>query len=228
VTLLSAAAVATAVMATPATLPHAGADVDFNAVTTGPLFRIAEAAGLFNVTIPDVPVLGALTIHFGYTNSDPVNLNNQINDFPFGNYTLGTAKRQPGGTLGIAILAASGPAAFKATEAYRALLSSAAGETQEGYDPLVAAGRVNSLTGAPCTTGALCIQGTNQTNLALLLVNNPGTPNGGLYARFAPLLSRFGIDAVTPPGTSASSTGISLNTALVNMRWGTTHYLTSP
>jgi hypothetical protein len=51
-------------------------------------------------------------------------------------------------------------------------------------------------------------------------VNNPGTPNGGLYARFAPILNLFGIEAVSQGGTSASSTGIALNAATVGLALG--------
>jgi PE-PPE domain len=208
-------------MAAPATIPTARA-LDLNAVTTGPLFRVAEALGIYDVTFDNVPVLGTVTIHFGYTNSDPVNLNDQINDFPFGGFTpiAATFARQPGGNLGVAFLAGSGIASYNTTQAYLALLSSARGNTQGGHSALVPSGRVNTLTGAPCTSGIGCVQGINQTNLALLLANNPGTPNGGLYARFAPLLSRFGIDAVTPVGSSASSLGLSLNTAQVNVALG--------
>jgi hypothetical protein len=58
------------------------------------------------------------------------------------------------------------------------------------------------------------------TNLAVAQVNNPGTPNGGLYARFAPILNLFGIEAVSQGGTSASSTGIALNAATVGLALG--------
>ncbi len=84
----------------------------------------------------------------------------------------------------------------------------------------MARGRVNSATGVSCTSGLTCVQGTNVTNLAVLLVNNPGTPNGGLYARFAPILNLFGINPVTPGGVSASSTGIALNGATVGLALG--------
>lgn len=89
-----------------------------------------------------------------------------------------------------------------------------------GYTPLEASGKVNSVTGAPCTTGPSCIQGTNVTNLAVLEVNDPGTPNGGLMARFAPILNLFGIQAVSRGGTSASSTGIALNAATIGLALG--------
>ena len=205
-------------LATSAVLPDANA-VTYNAVTTGPLFGIANVLGVDTITIPDVPGLGSITVNFAFTNPDPTNLYDQINAFPFGSYLNYTAARQPGGTLGAAILGGSGRGAYQAGQAYEALLASAAGNTPSGYTPLTAAGKVTA-GGQPCDSGATCQQGTNQTNLALALVNNPGTPNGGLYARFNPILNLFGIDGVTPPGASASSTGIELNTAEVGLAQG--------
>jgi len=221
--LLGAAAVMTVGLSVPAVIPDAKAALTLNAVTTGPLFRIADALGLNSVDITTgVSALDPLTISLAYTNSDPVNLNNKINLFPFGGFTpvAATFKRQPGGTLGAAILAGSGQGAYNSALAYQALLSSAQGNTLPGYSALEARGRVNSVTGVSCTSGLTCVQGTNVTNLAVLLVNNPGTPNGGLYARFAPILNLFGINPVTPGGTSASSTGIALNAATVGLALG--------
>lgn len=225
---LSGAAAATAAVLTmglsvPAVIPDAKAAVTLNAVTTGPVFRIADALGLNSVDITTgVSAFDPLTINLAYSNSNAVNLNNKINLFDFGGFTplAATFKRQPGGTLGAAILAGSGQGAYNAARAYEALLSSAQGDTLPGYSPLVARGRVNSATGVSCTSGLTCVQGTNVTNLAVLLVNNPGTPNGGLYARFAPILNLFGINPVTPGGTSASSTGIALNAGTVGLALG--------
>ena len=58
------------------------------------------------------------------------------------------------------------------------------------------------------------------TNLAALFINDPGTPNGGLFARFGSILKLFGIDPVTPGGESASSTGLQVNAATVSLGWG--------
>jgi len=224
------AAVMTVGLSVPAVIPDAKAALALNAVTTGPLFRIADALGLNSVDITTgVSAFDPLTIDLAYTNSDPVNLNNQINAFPFGGFTaiLATFKRQPGGTLGAAILAGSGQGAYNSALAYRALLSSAKGNPLPGYDSLQGPGLVNSVSGVSCTTPSItCVQGTNVTNLAVLLVNNPGTPNGGLYARFAPILNLFGIDPVAPEGTTASSTvpnnggKITLNAATVGLALG--------
>ncbi|MEI7915220.1 MAG: PE-PPE domain-containing protein [Mycobacteriaceae bacterium] len=200
----------------------AAADVDFGAVTTGPLFGIAQALGFTTIPIPDVDVIGTITIRTAWDPAIPVVLADAVNAFAFGGYNpLGASfKRQPGGTLGAAILGGTGFSAYNAGLAYQALLASAAGNTPAGYTPLEPSGKVSSLTGAPCTTGPGCVQGTNITNLAVLQVNNPGTPNGGLYARFAPILNLFGVQAVSAGGASASSTGVALNAATIGLALG--------
>lgn len=219
---LGAAAVTVGAMVAGVTAPAASADVDFGAVTTGPLFALAQALGVTTITIQDVDVIGDIFIHTQWAPPLPTVLADNVNAFPFGGFgpIVGTFKRQPGGSLGSAILGGSGLSAYEAGVAYEALLSSAAGNTLPGYTPLEASGKVNSVTGAPCTTGPSCIQGTNVTNLAVLEVNDPGTPNGGLMARFAPILNLFGIQAVSRGGTSASSTGIALNAATIGLALG--------
>ena len=204
------------------TAPVADADVTFGAVATGPLFRAAQAFGVTTIDIPDVDVVGTITIDMSYAPAFPTVLADDINAFPFGGFTpvLATFKRQPGGTLGAAILGGSGFGAYQAGIAYEALLASAAGNTPAGYTALVPSGTVNSVTGASCASGPTCVQGVNITNLAVAQVNDPGTPNGGLYARFAPILNLFGIDGVSLGGESASSTGLALNAATIGLAWG--------
>ena len=221
-TVLGAVAVTASAMVAGLTAPAAEADIAFDAVATGPLFRVAQALGVTTIEIPDVDVLGTITINLDYALPFPTVLADDVNAFPFGGFTpvLSTFKRQPGGTLGAAILGGSGLGAYQAGIAYEAMLASAAGNTPAGYTPLVPSGKVNSLTGEPCTSGVSCVQGINVTNLAVAQVNNPGTPNGGLYARFAPILNLFGIEAVSQGGTSASSTGIALNAATVGLALG--------
>ncbi|MGY4710612.1 PE-PPE domain-containing protein [Mycolicibacterium sp. CBM1] len=226
------AAAMTLGMTAPAMVPTASAaDVTLNGVTTGPLFRLLQIAGVDSVVIPNVapPLIDTLTINFAYTGADPVNLADQINAFPFGGWNIlgNTFRRQPGGLVGSALLAGSGFAALATNDAYQALLSSAGGNTLPGYTPLVGPGLTSTLTGAQCATqGTFCKPGTNVTNLALLLVNSPLTPNGGLYSRFAPIANLFGINPVTPVGTSATSSTpatkgsggiVTLNSAVVNV-----------
>ena len=217
-----AAAVTVGAMVAGLTAPAADADVTFGAVATGPLFRVAQALGVTTIEIPNVDVIGTITINMSYAPAAPTVLADDINAFPFGGFTpvLATFKRQPGGTLGAAILGGSGFGAYQAGLGYEALLASAAGNTPAGYTPLVPSGKVNSLTGAPCTSGLSCVQGVNVTNLAVAEVNDPGTPNGGLYARFAPILNLFGIQAVSRGGASASSTGLALNAATIGLALG--------
>ena len=219
---LGAVAVTAGAMVAGLTPPAAEADVTFGAVATGPLFRVAQALGVTSIDIPDIDVLGTITINLDYALSVPTVLADDVNAFPFGGFTpvISTFKRQPGGTLGAAILGGSGLGAYQAGIAYEALLASAKGNTPAGYTPLVPSGKVNSVTGEPCTSGLTCVQGVNVTNLALAQVNNPGTPNGGLYARFAPILNLFGVEAVSQGGMSGSSTGVALNAATVGLALG--------
>ena len=219
---LGAVAVTAGAMVAGLTTPAAGADVTFGAVATGPLFRVAQALGVTSIDIPDVDVLGTITINLDYALPFPTVLADDVNAFPFGGFTpvIATFKRQPGGTLGAAILGGSGLGAYQAGIAYEALLASAQGNTPAGYTPLVPSGKVNSVTGEPCTSGLSCVQGINVTNLAVAQVNNPGTPNGGLYARFAPILNLFGVEAVSQGGMSGSSTGVALNAATVGLALG--------
>ena len=200
--MVGAAAITATAMAAGLTAPAGALTLD--ATTTGPLFRLADIFGLESVTVPNVPVIGDLTVNFAYAPNDPVILADTINAYPFAGSALLGYKRQPGGIFGSAILAGSGLGAYNSGTAYEALLSSAAGQTLPGYTPLV----------PPPGSG------TNITNLAVLQVNNPGTPNGGLFARFQPLLDVFGVDGVSAGGQSASSAGIALNAATVGLALG--------
>ncbi len=219
----AATAVAMTVGATVTPQAHALPSV-FDGTTTGPLFWLINQVGVDSVTIPNVPVIGNLTVNLDYTEADPVALYNAVNAAAFGSYILGTASRPnifvSGTTATGPLLIASGLGAEAAVEAYQAVLASGAGNTPAGYTPLTAAGKVSSITGLPCTSGLTCVQGVNQTNLPLVLVNNPGTPNGGLYARFSQIFQLFGINPVTPAATSSSSTGIRVNSAQVNVGLG--------
>lgn len=219
---LGAAALTSTALVAGQAAPAAQADVTFGAVATGPLFRVAQAAGVTTVEIQDVDVIGTIFINLGYAPMLPTVLADSINAFPFGGFAplVATFKRQPGGGLGAAILGGSGLGAYTAGVAYEALLASAAGNTPAGYTPLVPSGKVNSLTGESCNIGPTCVQGVNVTNLAVAQVNNPGTPNGGLFARFAPILNIFGVNGVSRGGESASSTGLAMNTATIGLALG--------
>jgi len=76
--MLGAAAATATAMAVGLSVPDASAaNVDLNAVTTGPLFRIAQAAGFNSVSFDNLapPLINTLTIHLNFTfGADPVNL----------------------------------------------------------------------------------------------------------------------------------------------------------
>ncbi|WP_431234615.1 PE-PPE domain-containing protein [Mycolicibacterium psychrotolerans] len=225
-TALLGAAAATAVAMTMGTVaepvaPAANA-LTLDTTTTGPLLWLINQLGVDSYTFDNIPVVGSITLAFDWHKADPVGLNNLLNAEPFGGYVLGTATRpnilatSPTGPL----LIASGTGVPAALQTYQALLSSAKGNTLPGYDPLVAAGKVSSITGQPCSSGITCVQGTNVTNLPIALVRNPETPNGGLYARFAPIFNLFGMNPVSPSAGSGSSLGIRFNGAFVNVALG--------
>lgn len=218
--LLSAVAVSSAL--TAGLVPPGARALTLDAVTTGPLLKVADIAGITTLEIPDVPLVGSITVNLINAPINVVDLADAINAYPFGGFVpvAATFSRQPGGALGTAILAGSGLGAFKSGLSYEALLSSAGGNTLPGYTPLVASGRVLSLSGTPCTSGLGCVQGTNVTNFALIQVNNPGTPNGGLYSRFKPIRDRLDLPSVSAVGGSASSTGIGFNSAVLGIGWG--------
>ncbi len=102
--------------------------------------------------------IGPLTINLDWTRADPVALNNELNSSAFGPFIVGTATRPyilASGATG-PVMVAVGTGVPAAIQAYQALLSSANGNTLPGYDPLVAAGKVNAL-GQPCTGGASAV-----------------------------------------------------------------------
>ncbi|WP_168214742.1 PE-PPE domain-containing protein [Mycolicibacterium sp. ELW1] len=225
-TALFGAAAATAVAMTMGSVaepvaPAANA-LTLDTTTTGPLLWLINELGVDSYTFDNIPVVGSITLAFDWHKADSVGLNNVLNAEPFGGFVLGTATRpnilssSPTGPL----LIASGTGVPAALQTYRALLSSANGNTLPGYDPLVAAGKVSSITGQPCSSGITCVQGTNVTNLPIALVRNPETPNGGLYSRFAPIFKLFGMNPVSPNATSGSSLGIRFNGAFVNVALG--------
>jgi len=218
----AAATTAVAMAMGTTTAPNAGAlPSTFNTTTTGPLFWLINQLGVDTVTIPDTP-LGPLTLNFDFA-GDPVGVYDSINANAFGSFLAYTASRPnilaSGSTATGPIVLAMGEGTTHALEAYQAMLASAGGNTPEGYTALTAAGMVNALGGG-CTGGFGCLQGTNQTNLPMVLVNNYGTPNGGINARFSQIFNLFGIDPISPTAGSAQSTGIRLNAGFFNVALG--------
>jgi hypothetical protein len=202
--------------------PSANAALTLDTTTTGPLLWLVNQLGVDSYTFDNVPVVGSITLAFDYNRADPVGLYDDLNAATFGGFVLGTATRpnilasSPTGPL----LVATGTGVPAALATYQAMLASANGNTPAGYTPLTASGKVNSITGQPCSSGITCVQGTYVTNLPIALVRNPETPNGGLYARFAPIFNLFGMNPVSPTAGSGQSTGIKFNGAFVNVALG--------
>lgn len=220
----AAATTAVAIAMGTTTAPNAGAlPSTFDATSTGPLFWLVNQLGIDTVTIPDVPVLGDMTINLDYAGGDPVDIYDSINANAFGGFLAYTASRPnilaSGSTATGPIVLAMGQGTINALESYQAMLASANGATPAGYTALTPAGKVNAI-GSPCESGFGCAQGTNQTNLPMILVNNFGTPNGGINARFSQLFELFGVDPVSPNAGSGSSTGLRLNGGFINVGLG--------
>ncbi|WP_319436093.1 PE-PPE domain-containing protein [Mycobacterium sp. RTGN5] len=225
---LVGAAAATAVamtmgsVATPVA-PTANAALTLDTTTTGPLLWLVNQLGVDSYTFDNVPVVGSITLAFDYNRADPVGLYNDLNAATFTtfnplNYYFSRPNVLASSPTG-PLMVVSGTAVPAALQTYQALLASANGNTPAGFTPLVARGKVN-ISGQACTSGLTCSQGTNVTNLPIALVRNPETPNGGLYARFAPIFNLFGMNPVSPTAGSGSSVGIRLNGAFVNVALG--------
>jgi hypothetical protein len=224
--LVGAAAVTAAAVTvgtvTSSVTPTANAALTLDTTTTGPLLWLVSALGVDSYTFDNVPGVGSITLAFEWNKADPAGLYDDVNGATFGGFVLGTATRpnilasSPTGPL----LIASGTGVPAALQTYQALLASANGNTPAGYTPLTASGKVNSITGQPCSSGITCVQGTNVTNLPMALVRNPETPNGGLYSRFAPIFNLFGMNPVSPTAGSGSSLGIKFNGAFVTVALG--------
>ena len=178
-----ATAMTVGVAAAPAPLPEAQADINIPLITQDPVFTAGILAGLIaglgvdNVTIPlnlsiDSGIIGIGTITIGDLDlvlrnvpSSPQSIYNSINGWN-GWSTSGSTRSRFPATLGI------GNGAYDTVNAYRAQLQSVAGDTPPGYTPFV-----------PGPSGQ-----TNFTSQALLLVQDPYRPNGGILTRFGPLL----------------------------------------
>ncbi|EHB55356.1 PE-PPE domain protein [Mycolicibacterium rhodesiae JS60] len=204
--------------------PSANAALTLDTTTTGPLLWLVNQLGVDSYTFDNVPVVGSITLAFDYNRADPVGLYDDLNAATFGSFNPINASftrpnilaSSPTGPL----MVVSGTGVPAALATYQAMLASANGNTPPGYTPLTPRGKVNSITGAACSSGPLCTQGYNVTNLPIALVRNPETPNGGLYARFAPVFNLFGMNPVSPTAGSGSSVGIKFNGAFVNVALG--------
>jgi hypothetical protein len=208
VTVATAAAVAVG-SATPA----AALDVPQQVYTAGPLLNLLPLLGVDTLTIPlgVLPVVGdtSLILDFAPIEYDTQNIYNTVNALPF-------AKRGTFSSIYDRVIGApadptnqfpavlgSGIGTRNLVESYRAQISSVNGNTPPGYTPF------QPVPGANPT----------QTNQALLYLRNPLRPNGGIDARFAPLLNLFGVDTTLPAAGVNTGAGLKLNTATLDVTW---------
>ncbi|MGV0811152.1 PE-PPE domain-containing protein [Mycolicibacterium boenickei] len=203
--MVGAAAAVAATLTVGTAVPSAPpAEAAYGVFTTGPLFGALDAVGIdINDLLPEEvrAILDPLGVDIVNVPTNPVDINNAVNDISF------VLPRVINSRTGVVV--GLGLGSFAATRAYQALRSSAQGDTWEGYD---------ALEPGPVVLGR---QQTNTTNLVLVLLRNPSRPNGGLFARFAPVADLFGVDTVTPPGGRVPdpATGIDLNAATVDVTW---------
>ena len=211
--LCGAAAVTAVSMALGAGVaPNANA-YTLDATTTGPLFWLNDKLGLVpSITASGVPLIGDVTINFNFSEANPVGLYDAIDAFAFSGVPANSRPNPnflsdvPTGPL---VLAYGRDGVSSSVQAYQAMLASANGQTPEGYTPL---------------SEGLPLQ-PNTTNLPLALINNPGTPNGGLYTRFQRLSGLFGKFFVSPEAESGQNgtdllATIKMNTAIINVALG--------
>jgi hypothetical protein len=209
------AATATGAAAVLGAAPPAIAAVDITQeiYTAGPLLGLLPTLGIDTITIPlgVLPVVGDanLTLGFNPISGSTVDMYNIINALTFAKraFSATTYDRVLGPpadpTTQFPATFGSGIAARNLVAAYRAQISSVNGITPPGYTPFQA--------------GAGSI--VNTTNQVLAFLRNPLRPNGGLDARFAPILNLFGVDTTVPAAGVNSSTGIKLNTATLDVTW---------
>jgi hypothetical protein len=216
------ATAATAAAVAVGSAPLAGAlNVNQQVLTAGPLVNLLPALGITSVgpialgAIPVIAPEGAfLTLQLVPIGYDTQNIYNTVNALPFqrrpalvGNRnvfdrvysTSGSAAGQFPAVLG------SGIGTKNLVDAYRTQIASINGNTPGGYTPY-----------QPGT-----VQLPNQTNQELLYLRDPLRPNGGIEARFAPILNLFGVDTTLPTaGVKSNDAGtIKLNTGTVDLTW---------
>lgn len=160
-----------------------------------------------NAAVENVPVVGTafLNLFLKYlNNSSEAGLYNQIANIP-----TGTSCTLSATTCRYALMLATSEATPNLVEAYRDQIQSVTtGNTPAGLIPFTAA--PNATTAKP-----------TQTDQALILLQNPFRPNGGLNARFPDVSKLFGINPDMPAaGKYTSPDGkIALVTSTVDATW---------
>lgn len=157
--------------------------IDIPVITTGALLGLAGALGVNSLPI-SIPLLGDYNLNLDWSQSSPANVYNAVNGAsPMKPYesapdesTWGVFCGALQGTKGncrVTPVVAAGFGAFGAVEAIKNLGFSAEGNT---LWPLAD------------------ILGDGLTNSPMISLINPLRPNGGIAARFAPLLNLLGVD----------------------------------
>jgi len=214
------ATVATAAGVAVGSAPLASSAINVNqqVLTAGPLVNLLPALGVTSVGpifIANVSGLGdiTLTLQLAPIGYDTQNIYNTVNALPFQRRQLVFGSKPndrvystSGATAGqFPAVLSSGIGTRNLIDAYRTQIASINGSSPGGYTPY-----------QPGT-----VQIPNQTNQELLYLRDPLRPNGGIEARFAPILNLFGVDTTLPTAGVKSNTAgtIKLNTGTVDLAW---------
>ena len=219
---LMSATTATAAAVAMGSAPMASAlNVNQQVLTAGPLVNLLPALGITSIgpidlgAIPVIAPDGAtLTLQLAPIGYDTQNIYNTVNALPFQRRPALIGYRSvydrvysnSGATAGqFPAVLGSGIGTKNLIDAYRTQIASINGNTPGGYTPY-----------QPGT-----VQLPNQTNQELLYLRDPLRPNGGIEARFAPILNLFGVDTTLPTaGVKSNDAGtIKLNTGTVDLTW---------
>ena len=214
IAVMGAAMATAATVAVGAAPPASALDVNQQVYTAGPLLNLLPLLGVDTLPIPlgNLPVVGDTTLILDFVpiEYDSQNIYNTVNALPFArrNALSSIYDRVIGApadpTTQFPAVLGSGIGTRNLVESYRAQISSVNGVTPPGYTPF------QTVPGANTTA---------QTNQALLYLRNPLRPNGGIDARFAPLLNLFGVDTTLPAAGVNTGTGLKLNTATLDVTW---------
>lgn len=182
--------------------------IDIPTITAGPLLGLAELFGISTLPISLGP-LGNYNLNLTWSQSNPANVYNAIN---------GASPMKPYETWGAFCGAlTSSDGSCRATPAISA-----------GFGAFGAIEAINNLglSAAGTTLWPLAdIVGDGLTNSPLIALINPLRPNGGIGARFAPLLDLLGVD------TSLASSGVQPNVPWTptseDSPWETTSFISN-
>lgn len=236
----AAAAMTLGLAAAPAaTLPDAQADVTINWAPTYTAGALAGILNWFGETFPEteIPIAGVT-----YNTGPPQRVSASVNtgiplvgtaavnlflkyleintNSPYGGAAAlyNTIANMPTPTCATgnyasncryALMLGTSGSTYDLVNAFRAQIASVTtGETPAGFIPF---------TAAPGST----VQRPTQTNEALILLQNPVRPNGGIMSRFPSITTALGLDPTMPAaGKYTSSDGtVVVNTSTIDATW---------